>query len=112
MLEIDVELKQRLRECGVTDQDWVKNIGDKDLDEKYQASYRNLCRKLELWEMIEENQNGEDEDDKLPVPSFELLKKHCEVENNKMGAFLAGKQSYDGGNLVSDVVDRDQDQPR
>ena len=103
----DENLKQRLRECNVSKEVWVTAIGDKDLEEQYQVKYRDLCRKLDILEMLEEREDVA-EDHRLPMPSFEMLKKHCEEENMKMEAFLAGKQSY-GKDLVSGIMEKDGD---
>ena len=101
----DEDLKQRLRECGVSKEVWATTVGDQDLEEQYQVRYRDLCRKLDMLEMLEDREDIGD-DDKLPLPSFEILKKHCEEENLKMGAFLEGKQSY-GKDLMSSIVEKD-----
>merc|ERR1712150_133904 len=40
---------------------------------------------------------GEEEElerERLPLPSFEMLKRHQEEENKKLSSFLAGKSSY------------------
>ena len=70
-----------------------------------QAKYRELCRKLDLMELLDEKEDAEDKLERLPLPSFEMLLKHSEEENKKMNAFLGGKQSYNQ-DLVSNVVDK------
>ena len=103
------QLKTRLRECNVSDSDgvWAAAVGDTSLEEQYQARYRELCRRLDLAEILEDR-DSVTEADRLPLPSFELLKKHSEEENLKMGAFLAGQQSFDR-ELVTSVVEKEVD---
>ena len=100
-------LKTRLRECGASEETWAASIGDKELAEQYQAKYRELCRKLDILDMREEA-DGDGETERLPMPSFEMLKKHCREENSKMEAFLAGKQSF-SNSLVADIREKESE---
>ena len=105
-------LKTRLRECGASEETWAASIGDKQLAEQYQAKYRELCRKLDILDMREEA-DGDGETERLPMPSYEMLKKHCREENSKMEAFLAGKQSF-SNSLVADIQEKESaaEEPR
>ena len=80
---------------------------DRSLDEKYQARYRELCRKLDMMEMIEKSGDSQSEDRlRLPLPSYQMLLEHYEEENMKIESFLAGKQSFER-NIVSNVKEND-----
>ena len=68
-------------------------IVDKYLGYILQAGIRDLARRLDLLEIAEEREE-EEEQERLPLPSFEMLKKHQEEENKKLASFLAGKSSY------------------
>ena len=70
------------------------------------ARYRELCRTLDILDMQEE-----EEEERLPLPSYEILKKHCKEENSKMEAFLAGKQSFHNS-LVADIQEKEAEDPR
>ena len=59
-----------------------------------QAGIRDLARRLDLLEIAEEREEEELERERLPLPSFEMLKRHQEEENKKLSSFLAGKSSY------------------
>ena len=59
-----------------------------------QAGIRDLARRLDLLEIAEEREEEELEKERLPLPSFEMLKRHQEEENKKLLSFLAGKSSY------------------
>ena len=60
----------------------------------FQAGIRDLARRLDLLEIAEEREEEELERERLPLPSFEMLKRHQEEENKKLASFLAGKSSY------------------
>lgn len=107
----DDQLKIRLREAGAEVLE-SSSLGDKSLAEQFQASYRDLCRKLDLMDLLDEKEEVE-EGQHLPLPSYEMLRTHCQEENSKMGAFLDGKQSY-RKDTVSNVVEKDSEkvQPR
>ena len=49
---------------------------------------------MDLLEIAEEREEEELERERLPLPSFEMLKRHQEEENKKLSSFLAGKSSY------------------
>ena len=100
-------LKTRLRECGASEESWAASVGDQELAEQYQAKYRELCRKLDILDMREET-GGDEETERLPMPSYEMLKKHCKEENSKMEAFLAGKQSI-SKSLVADIQEKESE---
>ena len=100
-------LKTRLRECGASEETWAASVGDQELEEQYQARFRELCRKLDILDMKEE-EDGDAETERLPMPSYEMLKKHCKEENSKMEAFLAGKQSFSNG-LVADIQEKESE---
>ena len=100
-------LKTRLRECGASEETWAASVGDQELAEQYQAKYRELCRKLDILDMKEEA-DGDEEAERLPMPSYEMLKKHCKEENSKMEAFLAGKQSIPNS-LVAEIQEKDSE---
>jgi len=108
----DAELKCRLQEKHADANVWVTTVGDKDLEEQYQARYRDICRRLDIVDRLDEN---EDETEKLPMPSFEMIKEHCEMENLKLSSFMAGKEVYEqevgakDGVVVKDV---EQIEPR
>ena len=102
----DDELKIRLREAGADSLE-SSSLGNKGLAAQFQASYRDICRKLDLMDLLDEKEEVE-EDQHLPLPSYEMLRKHCEEENSKMGAFLDGKQSY-RKDIVSNVVEKDSE---
>jgi len=74
---------------------WPSIEGDPTLQEQYQAGIRDLARRLDLLEMAEEREEEELEREKLPLPSFEMVKRHQEEENKKLSSFLAGKSSYE-----------------
>ena len=57
-----------------------------------QAGIRDLARRLDLLEIAEDQE--EEEAERLPLPSFEMLKRHQEEENKKLASFLAGRSSY------------------
>jgi len=71
---------------------WPSIEGDPALQEQYQAGIRDLARRLDLLEIAEEQE--EEEAERLPLPSFEMLKRHQEEENKKLASFLAGRSSY------------------
>jgi len=73
---------------------WPSIEGDPALQEQYQAGIRDLARRLDLLEIAEEREEEELESERLPLPSFEMLKRHQEEENKKLSSFLAGKSSY------------------
>merc|ERR1719209_2075270 len=73
---------------------WPSIEGDPALQEQYQAGIRDLARRLDLLEIAEEREEEELERERLPLPSFEILKRHQEEENKKLSSFLAGKSSY------------------
>ena len=102
----DDQLKIRLREAGVEALE-SSSVGNKNLAEQFQASYRDICRKLDLMDLLDEKEEVE-ESQHLPLPSYEMLRKHCHEENSKMGAFLDGKQSY-RRDLVSNVLEKDSE---
>jgi len=98
----DQELKVRLEENKVEGDVWATTVGDKDMAEQYQARYRDICRKLDMWERLD---NKEDVVEKLPLPSFEMVREHCEVENLKLSSYMAGSEMYEQevvakGNIV------------
>ena len=105
----DQSLKLRLREAGAAGEGLgvLDTGGNQELAEQYQASYRDICRKLDLMDLLEETEHIED-NQHLPLPSYEMLRQHCEDENSKMGAFLDGKQSY-RRDTVTGVVEKDTD---
>jgi len=73
---------------------WPSIEGDPAFQEQYQAGIRDLARRLDLLEIAEEREEEELERERLPLPSFEMLKRHQEEENKKLSSFLAGKSSY------------------
>ena len=79
--------------------------------EQYQASYRDICRKLDLMDLLDEKEETE-ESQHLPLPSYEILRQHCQEENSKMGAFLDGKQSYRADTVTNVVEKTDNIEPR
>jgi len=87
----DDELRTRLEEHNVDGGVLAAALGDKDLEEQYQARYRDICRKLDMLENLEKSEVAE----KAPLPSFEMVKEHCEVENLKMSSYMAGKEIYE-----------------
>ena len=102
----DQELKTRLEENRVGGEVWVTTVGDKDMEEQYQARYRDICRKLDMWERLEEKEEIE----KLPLPSFDMVREHCEVENLKLSSFMAGREMYEQdvanrGKIVEKEID-------
>ena len=103
----DDQLKIRLREAGGAEVLESSLLGDKSLAEQFQASYRDLCRKLDLMDLLDEKEEAE-EGQHLPLPSYEMLRTHCQEENSKMGAFLDGKQSY-RKDMVRNVVEKDSE---
>jgi len=100
----DDQLRIRLREAGAEALE-SSSVGNKNLAEQFQASYRDICRKLDLMDLLDEKEEVEEH---LPLPSYEMLRKHCQEENSKMGAFLDGKQSY-RRDLVSNIVEKDSE---
>ena len=97
----DHRLKLRLREAGAGELEMGDN---QELAEQYQASYRDICRKLDLMDLLDEKEETE-ESQHLPLPSYEILRQHCQEENSKMGAFLDGKQSY-RNNAVTNISEK------
>ena len=57
---------------------------------------------------MREETDGDGETERLPMPSYEMLKKHCREENSKMEAFLAGKQSI-SNSLVADIQEKESE---
>ena len=102
----DDQLRIRLREAGAEVLE-SSSLGNKNLAEQFQASYRDICRKLDLMDLLDEKEEVE-EGQHLPLPSYEMLRTHCQEENSKMGAFLDGKQSY-RKDIVSNVVEKDSE---
>ena len=108
----DAELKCRLQEKQLDANVWATTLGDKDMEEQYQARYRDICRRLDMVDRLEEK---EDEHEKLPLPSFEMIKEHCEMENLKLSSFMAGKEVYEQEVSAKDgvvVKDVEQVEPR
>ena len=99
-------MRIRLREAGAEVLE-SSSLGNKNLAEQFQASYRDICRKLDLLDLLDEKEEVE-EGQHLPLPSYEMLRTHCQEENSKMGAFLDGKQSY-RKDIVSNVVEKDSE---
>ena len=87
------ELKARLRENSVTEDIVATTVGDKDLGEQYQAQFRDICRKLDM--LDREDGEDETENEKLPTMSFEMLRIHCKEENMKLSSYLSGRQTYE-----------------
>ena len=109
----DDQLKLRLREAGsnVLESREDGELGGSQLGEEHQAKYRDLCRKLDLMDLLEEQEEAE-ESQLLPLPSYEILRQHCLEENSKMGAFLDGKQSYRPDTVKNVVEKTDNNEPR
>ena len=110
----DEQLKLRLRETSgefLESSGSNNSVGSAHMAEQYQASYRDICRKLDLMDLLDEKEETE-ESQHLPLPSYEILRQHCQEENSKMGAFLDGKQSY-RNNAVTNISEKtDNPEPR
>lgn len=93
VVEGEERLRVVLREGKISEEVVVSALGDTDLQEQHQASYRDLVRRLDMMDLLEEEE--EEQQERLPLPSFEMLRKHMEQENLKLTSFLAGKSSYE-----------------
>jgi len=100
-------LKNALRSMKVSPEIWACTVGDKDLDEKFQASYRALVRKLNILDLQDEEAEDE-EKNKMPEQYFQQMKIHSEEENMKLAAFLQGKESFVKDVTSVEIVEKDQ----
>jgi len=85
------ELKLRLKEKDVEANLLAMAVGNDNLKEQYQARYRDICRKLDMQDRLDDIE----ESDKLSSLNFDIMKKHCELENLKMQSFMDGKDKYE-----------------
>lgn len=94
------KLRDELRRGGVEGAMWGAVAGDPGLQEQYQARYRDLARRLDMLDLQEEQVEPAD---RLPLPSFQLVKRHMEEENLKLTSFLEGSTSYRAAAVVEEV---------
>ena len=101
------KLREELRRGGVEGARWGAVAGDPGLAEQYQARYRDLARRLDMLDLQEQAEPA----DHLPLPSFQLVKKHMEEENLKLASFLEGSTSYRAAAVVEEV-EEEGEEPR
>ena len=111
LVQGEERLREELRRQRVEREAWAPSVGDPALEEQYQARYRDLARRLDMMEIREER--GEEQEQRLPMPSFEMLRHDMQTENQKLSSFLAGRSSYqDAGGVKEAVLEEGGLEPR
>jgi hypothetical protein len=95
LVEGEEKLRSALRTAQVGRAAWAPAVGDPAMEQQYQARYRDLARRLDMLEVVEEDEEPE----RLPTASFAMVRQEQETENLKMESFLAGRSSYTPGEV-------------
>ena len=111
LVQGEERLREELRRNRVEREAWAPSVGDPALEEQYQARYRDLARRLDMLD-IREEQGQEQQQERLPMPSFEMLRHDMETENQKLSSFLAGRSSYEDAGGVKEAAVEEGLEPR
>ena len=89
------ELKCALVKREVSPEIMVRAVGDPHLRDEFQEKYKELCRKLDLMELLENGGEDDEDERKMPLPSYDDLRQQAEVEYLKVGSYMKGRDVYD-----------------
>lgn len=88
------KVKDMVSDKGECIKEYYKAVGKSSWDPVMQEKYEALCRKLNLME-IQEDQNDKEERELKPLPDYNILKEESIKMNLKIQAYYGGRLNYE-----------------
>jgi hypothetical protein len=107
LLKGDDAVRQALRENECSVASIVSAVGDESYSPEFRASYTELCRKLDVIDLREDN-DGQGDAEPSAVESADKLFKEVSEQNAKFSSYLMGKTEYDASQM--DIVEKADDE--